>query len=74
MLQRYTLKKSGDGWVLRNQIGELIRNFKTKAEALTGGTLEGIVSEGTVRIHRDDGQFQEERTFPRAKDPRRSPG
>lgn len=74
MLQRYTLKKSGDGWVLHNQIGELIRDFKTKTEALTGGTLEGIIGEGTVHIHREDGQLEEERTFPRAKDPRRSPG
>ena len=28
----------------------------------------------SVRIHRVDGQFQEERTFPRSADPSRSPG
>jgi hypothetical protein len=27
----------------------------------------------SVRIHRADGQFQEERTYPRSADPRRSP-
>jgi hypothetical protein len=28
----------------------------------------------SVRIHRADGQFQEERTYPRSADPPRSPG
>lgn len=74
MLKRFTLKKSGAVWALHDQIGDLVRTFKTKADALTGGTLEGIVGEGTVRIHREDGQLEEERTFPRSADPRSSPG
>lgn len=74
MLKRFTLKKSGDSWILQDQLGELVREFKTKAEALQGRTLEGLVGEGTVRIHRLDGQVEEERTYPRSEDPRRSPG
>lgn len=74
MLKRFTLKKSGNEWTLHDQLGELVRSFKNKAEALQGGTLEKLVGEGTVRIHREDGQLEEERTFPRSADPRRSPG
>lgn len=74
MLKRFTLKKSGESWILHDQLGELVREFKTKADALQGGTLERLVGEGTVRIHREDGRLEEERTFPRSEDPRRSPG
>ncbi len=74
MLKRFTLKRSGSDWALHNQAGELVKTFATKAAALEGGTLEKLVGEGTVRIHREDGQFEEERTFPRSKDPHRSPG
>jgi hypothetical protein len=52
----------------------LVKAFKTKAEAIEGGVLEKLVGEGTVRVHREDGQLEEERTFPRSKDPRSSPG
>lgn len=29
---------------------------------------------GTVRIHNEDGEFEEERTYPRSADPTKSPG
>lgn len=70
MLKRFELKRDGDEWGLFDQMGDLVSSFNTKAEAL----LEKLVGEGTVRIHREDGQFEEERTFPRSDDPRRSPG
>ncbi len=68
MLKRFTLKKDDDGWALFNQHNERLKGFST------GSVLEKLVGEGTVRIHREDGQFEEERTFPRSKDPRQSPG
>jgi hypothetical protein len=74
MLKRFELKTDGDGWGLFDQLGERVKAFKTKAEALGAGTLEKLVGEGTVGIHREDGQFEEERTYPRSSDPRRSPG
>ena len=43
MLKRFTLKKSGNEWTLHDQLGELVRSFKNKAEALQGGTLEKLV-------------------------------
>lgn len=74
MLRRFELKKHRDGWGLFDQLGDLVEAFKTKADALGGGTLEKLVGAGTVRIHREDGQMEEERTYPRSDDPRRSPG
>ena len=78
MLHRFTLKrnKSEGGWDLKDQTGEVIRTFSTKAEALAGGKLERLLGKqgGTVRVHKQDGQFAEERTFPRSRDPRASPG
>lgn len=68
------LKKDGEDWGLFDQLGERVKAFKTRAEALAGSTLERIVGTGTVRIHREDGHFEEERTFPRSADPRQSPG
>lgn len=72
MLQRFTLKKNKQlgGWALIDQTGNIVRIFSTKADALAGGTLEGLVGKqgGTVRIHKQDGGFAEERTFPRSRD------
>lgn len=51
------------GWALHNQFGELVEDFKTKAEALEGGVLEKLVGEGAVPIHREDGRIEEERTL-----------
>lgn len=75
MLQRYTLKhdRSGNGWSLRDREGVLVSAFKSKADAVSGGRLErAIGGSGTVRIHKEDGSFEEERTFPRSADPGRS--
>jgi|SoiMethySBSTD1v2_1073268.scaffolds.fasta_scaffold1102365_1 hypothetical protein len=76
MMQRYTLKQEGAGWVLKDQEGGVVTTFKSKAEATSGGQLEKAIGKigGSVRIHKEDGTFEEERTFPRVEDPRSSPG
>ena len=78
MLHRFTLKKNKQlgGWALIAQSGDIVRIFATKTEALARGQLENVIGKegGTVRFHRQDGQFAEERTFPRSRDPRSSPG
>jgi Uncharacterized protein conserved in bacteria (DUF2188) len=78
MLHRFTLKKNKQlgGWALVDQSGDILRIFGTKADALTGGKLERLVGKqgGSVRIHKQDGSFEEERTFPRSRDPRASAG
>ena len=77
MLHRFTLKHNRQlgGWALTDQTGDIVRIFATKVEALARGQLEIAIGKqgGTVRIHRQDGQFAEERTFPRSQDPRASP-
>jgi hypothetical protein len=76
MLQRFTLKQEDGGWALKDQEGGIVTTFKSKAEATAGGELEKAIGTkgGTVRIHKEDGTLEEERTFPRAADPREHPG
>ena len=78
MLHRYTLKynKENGGWDLKDQIGQIITSFPRKTDALAGGRLEELFGQkaGTVCIHRKDGKFAEERTYPRSRDSRSSPG
>jgi hypothetical protein len=63
MLRRFGIEKHRDGWGLFDQLGDLVEAFKTKADALEGGPLEKLVGAGTVRIHRENGQIEEERTI-----------
>jgi hypothetical protein len=75
-LKRFDLVKSkGAGWELKAG-GSVLKKFATKAEAIKAGVLEKALGKtcGTVRIHSDIGAVQEERTYPRSKDPRKSPG
>lgn len=78
-LRKYTLskdKKNGD-WVLTNDATNRVeKRFETKEEATKGGVLEGVLGKngGTVKIKKEDGKYQEERTYPRSEDPRSSKG
>ncbi len=78
-LPKYTLSKDEqkDDWVLRNDTTDRVKaRFETKAEATAGGALEKAVgpSGGSVKIQKENRRFQEERTYPGNKDPRRSVG
>ena len=78
-LRKYTLskdKKAGD-WVLRQDgSSRATRRFDTKAEALKGGVLFDAIGKagGSVKIKKENGRIQEERTYPRGRDPRSSKG
>ena len=74
----YDLVKSDkEGWKLKTG-GKAVGWFATKSAALEpGGRLEQILDrhsggEGTLRIHTEIGGIEEERTYPRSKDPRKS--
>jgi hypothetical protein len=73
-LPRYSLTHNDKTkkWELKREgSGEVIKRFKTKAAATTGGVLERAVKKmGSVRIRKRDGRIQEERTYPRSMDPR----
>ncbi|SFK01171.1 hypothetical protein SAMN04488518_101752 [Pseudovibrio ascidiaceicola] len=78
-LRKFFLTKDKDkgDWVLEQEGSDRARRrFLTKAEATAGGVLEGALGSegGSVRIRKEDGKIQEERTFPRDKDPEKSPG
>ena len=78
-LRRFTLSKDrerGD-WVLREQGATRARKrFKTKTEALSGRAIAQALGAigGSVRIKKENGRIQEERTVPRSRDPRGSSG
>jgi len=69
-------KERGD-WALKPEGGDrALRRFERKADARKGGAISDALGKqgGSVRIHRRDGQIQEERTYPRSKDPPGSRG
>ncbi len=53
-----------------------VKVFETKGEATKGGVLEKAVGKegGSVKIQKENGRFQEERTYPRSRDPKSSKG
>lgn len=78
-LPKFTLafSQAKDEWVLfANKTHRTVETFDTKAEATTGGALKEALGDqgGSVRIEKVKGGFQEERTFPRSADPKKSPG
>lgn len=78
-LKKYTLSKDDkkDDWKLSSdETGKTVRRFDTKDEATKGGVLHDAVGKagGSVKIQKEDGRYQEERTFPRSKDPGKSKG
>ena len=78
-LPKYTLdhnEKRG-GWDLeQDKTGRTVRHFDTKEDATKRGALKKAVGSegGSVKIQKMDGDYQEERTYPRSKDPRKSKG
>jgi hypothetical protein len=77
-LARYTLSQDAKTkrWVLTNDsTGQKVKSFASKAGATKGGVLERAVGKsGSVKIKKRNGRVQEERTYPRRRDPRRSKG
>jgi hypothetical protein len=78
-LAKYTLthNEQKDRWDLeRDKTGQVVKSFKTKERATKGGVLERAVglAGGSVKIQKQNGKFQEERTYPGTRDPKKSPG
>jgi hypothetical protein len=60
-------------WELQqDQTNKVLKTFKTKAEVVKGGVLAKAVGTegGSVKIQLKSGRFEEERTYPRSKDPK----
>jgi hypothetical protein len=77
-LPRFHLVHDADNgdWKLQNEQQRTVRRFETKSDATAGGVLREALGSGggTVRIHKEDGPIQEERTYPSSRDPKSSPG
>jgi hypothetical protein len=78
-LPKFTLdyNENKDRWNLTNDAtNRVIKTFDTKDEATAGGVLERAVGSegGSVKIQKQNGRFQEERTYPGSKDPKESKG
>jgi hypothetical protein len=74
-LKRYDITKKGDSWELKAHGGQRA-TFKadTKAEIVQKTQDFMADKHATVRIHKEKGPFQEERTYQRKDDPRSSKG
>jgi hypothetical protein len=78
-LPTYTLEydEKRDQWELQNdQTDKVVKRWDNKGDATARGELKRAVGEsgGSVRIQKADGRYQEERTYPRSADPKKSKG
>ena len=78
-LPKFTLdfNEKKDRWDLTNDTTDrVVKTFETKETATKGGVLERAVGPegGSVKIQKENGRFQEERTYPGSKDPSKSKG
>jgi hypothetical protein len=74
-MKRIDVVRKGDEWVGETK-GGVVSRGETKVEAVqnTAKVAKADADAVTVKIHKEDGRIQEERTYPRSADPRRSPG
>lgn len=78
-LPRYTLEfnEKKDKWDLTNdKTDRTIKSFETKEGATAGGVLKNAVGKegGSVKIQKENGRYEEERTYPKSRDPKESRG
>lgn len=74
-MENYHITKTADRWDLKKDgASQASKSAGTKAEiiALASDFLEGKTA--SLKIHKEDGTIQEERTYPRSADPAQSPG
>lgn len=78
-LPKFTLSHNNkkDAWDLTNdKTDRVVKRFETKVDATKGGVLKKAVGSegGSVKIKTTDNKYQEERTYPKSRDPRESKG
>lgn len=78
-LAKFTLElnEKKERWDLRNdKTDKLVKSYETKSDATAGGVLRKAVGKegGSVKIQKENGRIQEERTYPKSADPKQSPG
>jgi hypothetical protein len=74
-VENYHIVKQGDEWKFKKAgAHKAIASADTKADAIESMQSYMKHHDGSVKIHKADGVIQEERTYPRAIDPRKSKG
>ncbi|MDK7587469.1 DUF2188 domain-containing protein [Alcaligenes faecalis subsp. phenolicus] len=74
-MDNYHITKDGDKWKLTKQgSGRASKVAETKQEILKATSDYMKDKVGSVKIHKTNGQIQEERTYPRAADPKKTRG
>jgi len=75
-LRRVEVRRRETGWVAEEKGGRPIVEARTKAAVVkkAAAAARKTGEPTTLRIHDKNGRFQEERTYPRHADPRRSKG
>lgn len=74
-MDNYHITKDGDKWKLKKEGRERAsKTASTKAELIQETRKFMEDRTGSVKIHKQNGQFQEERTYQRGDDPKESKG
>ncbi len=74
-MDNYHITKKDGQWKLKKEGNTRASKVaETKAEIIQKARDYMKPREGSVKIHKEDGSFQEERTYPRSSDPSETPG
>jgi hypothetical protein len=74
-MKNYHLTNKDGEWKFRKENSQRsIKNFDTKTDALNFTKDFMNNNGGSLKIHKTDGTLQEERTYPKSKDPRKTKG
>jgi len=78
-MNNYDFKQKDEKWVLQKQgTSKASINFgdanKTDSMREAAKFLKSQPTPSSMRVHKENGAYQEERTYPRKADPKHSPG
>lgn len=74
-MDNYHIVKDGEKWKFSKEGGgRALATAGTKQETIDKARNYMSDRTGSVKIHKENGQFQEERTYQRKDDPRKSKG
>lgn len=74
-MDKYHITKDSDKWKLQKEGNERPSKTATTKNEIVREMQEYMTDKtGSVKIHKEDGRFQEERTYQRKDDPKKSKG
>ena len=75
-MKRLDLVKKNNEWVAQTGSKQVVARARTKEDAVrkTARVARADSQSVTVKIHKENGRIQEERTYPRKADPRGTKG